>query len=126
MKQKLDTNIINLYFKLLAYNISFFTLDKCFLEKINNNIKIHTTFLQSLIRQAVDVKKVNIANFEINISAIITLAANSRKNHYSQNTQSKSQKKITFFEITRARVVNKIFILQLVEIKLKKIFLISK
>lgn len=81
IKQKMDTIITNYYFKLAANNIRLSILNKFFLEKIDNNIKINTTILQSLLKKITDMKKTNATNLEIDIFAIITSAVNSKKNH---------------------------------------------
>ena len=62
VKQEIDVVIKNLYFKLLADNITPSTLKNFFLEKIESNIKVDTTFFHSLIREASDIQKVNIIN----------------------------------------------------------------
>lgn len=56
-KQKIDAVVKNPYVELLVNNITLFILEKFFLEKIKNNIKVDTVFLHSLIKKASDVKK---------------------------------------------------------------------
>lgn len=55
VKQKIDMIIKNAYFKLSANNITLFILEKFFLEKIKNNIKVDTSFSHSLIREISDI-----------------------------------------------------------------------
>lgn len=82
IKQKIDTVLRNLYFKLPADNITLFTLEKFFLEKIDNNIKVNTTFLHSLIQEAAGVKIINTTDCEIDIFVTTLSAANSKENLY--------------------------------------------
>lgn len=86
IKQKINTIITNLYFKLLANNINLSTSDKFFLEKINSNIKVNASFLQFLIIEVTNIRNINITNYEINISAITISVANNEKNYYVQNS----------------------------------------
>lgn len=75
----MNTVVNNLYFKLLANNITFSILEKFFLEKLKNNIKADIPFFYSLIREASGVKKVNATNTDKNMSATTSLVAKSRK-----------------------------------------------
>ncbi len=79
VKQEMNAVIKNLYFKLLANNITFSTFEEFFLEKIKSNIKINALFLYSLIREVSGVKKVNTANGDKNMSATTFLIMKSRK-----------------------------------------------
>ncbi len=69
------------YFKLRANNITFFILGEFFWEKIKSNIKVDVPFFHFLIRKASSINKVNIANGNKNMSATISLATKSKKDH---------------------------------------------
>lgn len=60
IKLKINTIIINPYFKLLVNNFSFFIFNKFFLEKIDNNIKTNKFFLQFLIKKITNIKKLKL------------------------------------------------------------------
>lgn len=90
MKQEIDAVVKNPYFKLWADNINPSTLEKFFLEKIDNNIKANAPFLHSLIWEAADVKIVNSANYDSNTSATTFFAANSKEYLHFWNSQSKN------------------------------------
>lgn len=85
VKQKIDAVVKNLYFKLLANNITLFILEGFFLEKIENNIKVDVLFFHSLIREASGIIKINAVNNDKNISATISSMVKSRKNCYFQH-----------------------------------------
>ncbi len=76
----MDAVVKNLYFKLIADNITPSTLEEFFLEKIESNIKADVLFLHSLIRKASGVKKVNATDVDKNMSATTLLAMKSREN----------------------------------------------
>lgn len=81
VKQEIDAVIKNPYFKLLADNITPFTLEEFSLKKIESNIKADAPFFHSLIREVSNVKKVNIADGDKNMSATTSLATKSREDH---------------------------------------------
>ena len=55
VKQEIDMVIKNLYFKLLADNITPSIFKKFSLEKIESNIKVDIFFFHSLIRETSDI-----------------------------------------------------------------------
>lgn len=86
VKHKIDAVVKNLYFKLSVNNITFFMLEKFFLEKIDNNIKVNIYFLYFLIQEAISIKIVNTTNYDNNISVTTFSIANSKKNLYFYNS----------------------------------------
>ena len=75
----MDVVVKNFYFKLPADNITLSTFKEFSLEKIENNIKIDALFFHFLIKEASDIKKVNIANGDKNISTTTSLIIKSKK-----------------------------------------------
>lgn len=57
VKQKIDDIVKNLYFKLLANNITASILKEFCLKKIKSNIKADAPFFYSLIRKVSGIKK---------------------------------------------------------------------
>ena len=72
--------IKNSHFKLLANNITPSTFEEFFLKIIKNNIKVDAPFFYSLIREVSDIKKINVANSNKNISATTPLVKKNKKN----------------------------------------------
>lgn len=93
VKQKIDTVVKNLYFKLSANNKIFSILEKFFLENIENNFKANALFFYSPIKKTSSIQKVNIANSDKNRFNIISLAAKRKNYCHSQNTQRESQRR---------------------------------
>lgn len=82
VKQELDIIIKNLYFKLLADNITLSRLSLMifFLKKIKNNIKLDALFLNPLTKEVSTIKKVNAITNHKNIFATSYLAIKSMEN----------------------------------------------
>lgn len=81
VKQEIYTIIKNPYFKLLTNNITYFTLENIFLEKIKSNIKTNRLFLYFLIKKTYSIKKVNAINSDKNMFNTIFLIIKNRKDH---------------------------------------------
>ncbi len=79
VKQGIDALVKNLYFKLLANNITPSILEEFSFEKIKSNIKTDALFFYSLIREVSDVKKVNTTNGDKNMSTTTFLVTKNRQ-----------------------------------------------
>ena len=87
----MDAVVKNSYFKLPTNNITFFTLGRFFLKKIKSNSKPDTHFFYSLIRKASDVKKINVADGDKNMSATTLLVTKSREDCQFQHSPKESK-----------------------------------
>lgn len=79
----MDAIVKNPYFKLSTNNITSFIFEEFYLKKTENNIKANTSFFCYLIKKVFDIKKVNTANSNKNISITTYLITKSLKNCYS-------------------------------------------
>lgn len=86
IKQKMDTTIKKLYFKLSINNITFSTFKEFSLEKIDSNIKVDVSLLDSSIQEVARVKILNITNCDNTTFRTTLFMANSKKNLYFQNS----------------------------------------
>lgn len=97
IKKKVDMVIKNFYFKLPATQITFSILEKFFLIKIKNNMKIDVCFFYSLIRKTSGIKKVNTINSDKNIFVTTFLLTKNKKDCQFEYNQKKSKKRNVYF-----------------------------
>lgn len=80
----------NPYFKLLVNNIILSILKEFYLKKVDSNIITDIPFLHSLNQEIVDIKIVNIANCDHNISLNTLSTANNKEKLNFWNNENKN------------------------------------
>ncbi len=97
--------IKNLYSKLLMNNITLSILGNFSLEKIKSSIKTDAPFLYFLIKKISNIKKVNIANNDKNISVTILLAIKMEKIASFDIAKGKAREERSIFNISKAKII---------------------